>query len=71
MLPAPIQGRAVPPSQPLFGVRPGPHGQNLTMGPLTRGRAAVASSSQGEEPRRSTSPGVRHVGGVEPKPAPT
>jgi len=44
--------------------------KTMATGPLTRGRAAVAASSQGEGGRGSSSPGARQTGDVEPRPAP-
>jgi hypothetical protein len=49
---------------------PGHRVKTLVTGPLTRGRADVAVSSQGGGHRRSVSPGVRQARSVEPRPAP-
>ena len=68
--PAPAQGRAVPPPQPLPASSPGRKVKTSTTGPLTRGRAAAVASSQGEGHRRSAGPNVRQPGRVEPRPAP-
>ena len=43
----------------------------MATGPLTRGRAAVTASSQGEIGRGSSSSSARQIGDVEPKPVPT
>ena len=42
----------------------------MVMGPLTRGRAAVAASSQGEVGRGSSSPSACQTGDVELRPVP-
>jgi len=69
--PAPTQGRAIPQLQlpPASGAD---HWvKTMATGPLTRGRAAVAASSQREGGHRSASPDARQTGGMEPRPAPT
>ena len=66
--PAPAQGRAVPRPQPSPASKAGHRAKAMSTGPLTHGRATA--SSQGEEGRRSSSPGARLTGDAEPRPAP-
>ena len=66
--PAPAQGRAVPCPQPPPTSKVGHRAKSMATRPLTRGRAAA--SSQGEEGRRSSSPGAHPAGDAEPRPAP-
>ena len=68
--PVSARGQSVSPPQPPPTSGVGHWVKTMATGPLTRGRAAVAASSQREGGRGSTSPGARHVGGVEPRPAP-
>ena len=57
--PMPVQGHAISRPQPPPASGAGHRVKTMAMGPLTRGRAAMAASSQGEVGRGSSSPGVR------------
>ena len=68
--PMPAQGGTVSRPQPPPASGAGHRVKTMTTGPLTRGRAAVTASSQGEVGRGSSSSGTRQTGDTEPKPAP-
>ena len=63
-------GQAVSRRQPPPASGAGHRVKTMVTGPLTRGRAAVMASSQGEIGRGSFSSSARQTGDVEPKTAP-
>ena len=67
---APAQGQAISQPQPPPESGAGHRVNTMATGPLTRGRAAMAASSQREGGCRSANPSARQVGGLESRPAP-
>jgi len=68
--PVPAQGQAISRPHPPPTSRAGHRVKTMATGPLTRGRATMAASSQREGGRGSSSTGARQTGDVEPRPAP-